>query len=40
MTLKDLAKELGLSPTTVSRALNGFPEVSEATRKRVVAAAD
>ena len=34
-TLKDLAAELGLSPTTVSRALNGFPEVSDATRRRV-----
>ncbi|WP_138423203.1 LacI family DNA-binding transcriptional regulator [Maritimibacter alexandrii] len=40
MTLKELAKALSLSPTTVSRALNGFPEVSEATRKRVQAAAD
>ena len=39
MKLKDLAAELGLSQTTVSRALNGFPEVSEATRKRVVEAA-
>jgi len=39
MNLKDLAKTLGLSPTTVSRALNGFPEVSEATRKRVQEAA-
>ena len=39
MNLKTLAQELGLSPTTVSRALNGYPEVSEATRKRVQAAA-
>ncbi|SOC12107.1 LacI family DNA-binding transcriptional regulator [Rhodobacter maris] len=39
MTLKDLAQLLGLSPTTVSRALNGFPEVAEATRRRVEAAA-
>lgn len=35
MNLKDLAHQLGLSPTTVSRALNGFPEVSEETRRRV-----
>jgi LacI family transcriptional regulator len=35
MKLKDLADRLGLSQTTVSRALNGYPEVSEATRKRV-----
>lgn len=39
MNLKELARALGLSPTTVSRALNGYPEVSEATREKVVAAA-
>jgi len=39
MNLKELAKSLGLSPTTVSRALNGYPEVNEATRARVVDAA-
>lgn len=39
MNLKQLALHLGLSPTTVSRALNGFPEVSEKTRKRVQLAA-
>ena len=35
MNLKELAKHLGLSQTTVSRALNGYPEVGDATRKRV-----
>lgn len=35
MRLKDLAEHLGLSQTTVSRALNGYPEVSETTRLRV-----
>ncbi|GLO71306.1 LacI family transcriptional regulator [Phaeobacter inhibens] len=40
MNLKELAAYLNLSQTTVSRALNGFPEVSEATRKRVAAAAE
>ncbi|WP_085309238.1 substrate-binding domain-containing protein [Planktotalea arctica] len=35
MNLKELAELLGLSQTTVSRALNGYPEVSEATRTRV-----
>lgn len=35
MRLKDLAEHLGLSQTTVSRALNGYPEVKEATRLRV-----
>jgi LacI family transcriptional regulator len=39
MNLKELATQLGLSPTTVSRALNGYPEVNEATRERVLAAA-
>jgi len=39
MNLKELANLLGLSPTTVSRALNGYPEVNEATRARVAAAA-
>jgi LacI family transcriptional regulator, galactose operon repressor len=39
MKLKDLADRLGLSQTTVSRALNGYPEVSPATRARVLEAA-
>jgi LacI family transcriptional regulator len=39
MNLKELASKLGLSPTTVSRALNGYPEVNEATRERVISAA-
>ena len=39
MNLKELSLKLGLSPTTVSRALNGYPEVNEATRERVMAAA-
>lgn len=37
--LKQLSEALGLSQTTVSRALNGYPEVSEATRARVAQAA-
>lgn len=39
MNLKELSSLLGLSATTVSRALNGYPEVGAATRARVVAAA-
>lgn len=38
--LKDLARELNVSITTVSRALNGFSDVNEATRARVSAAAE
>ncbi len=37
--LKQLSARLGLSPTTVSRALNGYTDVSEATRARVMEAA-
>lgn len=40
MNLKQLADRLGLSQTTVSRALNGYSDVSEATRKRVIEVAD
>ncbi|QEE45027.1 LacI family DNA-binding transcriptional regulator [Rhizobium sp. WL3] len=36
MKLRDFAREIGLSPTTVSRALSGYPEVNEATRTRVM----
>lgn len=39
MDLKQLAQHLGLSPTTVSRALNGYSDVSKATRERVAQAA-
>jgi len=39
MNLKQLSEHLGLSQTTVSRALNGYPEVNETTRKRVELAA-
>ncbi|MEO0911719.1 MAG: substrate-binding domain-containing protein [Pseudomonadota bacterium] len=39
MNLKQLSELLELSPTTVSRALNGYPEVNAETRARVKAAA-
>ncbi|WP_198731826.1 LacI family DNA-binding transcriptional regulator [Paracoccus tegillarcae] len=39
VTLADLAKQLDLSAATVSRALNGFPEVNARTRARVEQAA-
>jgi LacI family transcriptional regulator len=38
--LKDLAAELGLSVTTVSRALAGYGDVAEGTRLRVLRAAE
>ena len=40
MDLKTLSNHLGLSKTTVSRALNGYPDVSLATRTRVREAAE
>ncbi|NLG68376.1 MAG: LacI family transcriptional regulator [Firmicutes bacterium] len=39
VTLRDIAKEAGVSINTVSRALNGKPDVSEATRALVQAVA-
>ncbi len=40
MNLKQLSEHLGLSQTTVSRALNGYDDVSDKTKARVQAAAD
>lgn len=40
VTIKDLAAELDLSITTISRALNGYSDVGDKTRKRVIEAAD
>ena len=34
-TIKKIAEELGLSPATISLALNGSPLISEKTRKKV-----
>lgn len=38
VNLRQLAEMLGLSQTTVSRALNGYPEVNAETRERVLQA--
>jgi LacI family transcriptional regulator len=38
-TLRDISRRSGYSVTTVSRALNGFDDVAEATRKRIEAVA-
>lgn len=34
-TIKDIAKKVGVSVTTVSRALNGYSDVNENTRKKI-----
>lgn len=39
VTIRDVAKRLNLSITTVSRALDGYDDVSEETRQRVIKAA-
>lgn len=35
VTLKDLAKTLGVSVTTVSKALKDYPDISEETKRQV-----
>jgi DNA-binding LacI/PurR family transcriptional regulator len=39
-TIKDIAKELNISPSTVSRALKNHPDISQETKKAVVELAD
>ena len=36
MTVKEIAKICGVSPSTVSNAINGRPNISEETRKRIL----
>jgi LacI family transcriptional regulator len=40
VTIHDVARRAGVSPSTVSKALNDAPYVTEVTRRRVLAAAD
>ena len=35
VSIKDVAKDVGVSITTVSRALNGYSDVSEKTKERI-----
>ena len=39
VSIKDIALRCGVSTATVSKALNGYQDVGEATRQRVLAAA-
>jgi LacI family transcriptional regulator len=34
--MKDIARDMGLSTVTISKALRGHPDIAEATRKRVL----
>jgi DNA-binding LacI/PurR family transcriptional regulator len=38
-TIEDISKRLGISVSTVSKALNAYPDVADETRERVLAAA-
>lgn len=40
VTISDIAKELGIAPATVSRALSDHPEISSSTKKKVKTAAE
>jgi DNA-binding LacI/PurR family transcriptional regulator len=40
ITIKDIARQLGVSTSTVSRALRGLPDVNPKTRKMVIALAE
>ena len=39
VTIKDVARNCGLSISTVSKVFNGYPDISEATRRQVMEAA-
>ncbi|WP_163409850.1 LacI family DNA-binding transcriptional regulator [Flavobacterium ajazii] len=40
VTISDIAKELGIAPATVSRALSNHPEISASTKKKVKSVAE
>ena len=39
VTIRDLAQHVGISMAAVSKALNGYSDVSESTRQAVIEAA-
>ena len=36
ITIKDIAKECGVGVSTVSRAINNHPDISDETKKRIM----
>ena len=36
VTIKTIAQAAGVSPAAVSKALNGYPDIGEETRERIV----
>ena len=36
VTIKDVARSCGMSISTVSKVFNGYPDISEATRRQVM----
>ena len=40
VSIKDIANRCGVSVATVSKSLNGYPDIGEETRERVCRAAD
>src|SRR5690606_28049302 len=38
VTIKDIAREIGISASAVSKAINGYSDISEETRQRVLEA--
>ena len=36
MNLKDFSKKIGVNPSTISRALNNYPDISEKTKDTIL----
>jgi len=36
MNLKDFSKKIGINPSTISRALNNYPDISQKTKDTIL----